>query len=163
MTFAVIRIRGTVNIRKSIEDTLKMLRLSRANHCTIVPEGPSYVGMLRKATNYVTWGEVEAETLARLILRAGRLSGRKRITDYYVKKNTKYSSVLAFAKAVAKGKEKLTSLPRIQPVLRLHPPVRGFRNVKKSFADGGSTGYRGREINDLLTRMTPTLGEEKNG
>ncbi|MDI6655351.1 MAG: uL30 family ribosomal protein, partial [Candidatus Hydrothermarchaeota archaeon] len=31
---AVVRVRGRTRIRKDIEDTLKMLRLTRVNYCT---------------------------------------------------------------------------------------------------------------------------------
>ena len=54
---AVVRIRGTVNVRKEVEDTLRMLNLQSNCHATLIDDRPSYLGMLRKVQNYVTWGE----------------------------------------------------------------------------------------------------------
>lgn len=39
---AVVRIRGTVNVRKEINDTLKMLRLHHLNHATLIESTPWY-------------------------------------------------------------------------------------------------------------------------
>ncbi|KAA0009023.1 MAG: 50S ribosomal protein L30, partial [Thermoplasmata archaeon] len=71
MMYAVIRIRGTIGARREIRDTLKMLNLLRINSCTIIPETPSYKGMLQKVKDYVTWGEASDETLALLLKRNG--------------------------------------------------------------------------------------------
>lgn len=152
MTYAVIRIRGTINISKDIADTMRFLRLNKSNHCVVIPENPQYNGMLQKAKDYITWGEIQPETLARMLVTRGSAAGEK-ITDSYVKKNSKFKSVIAFAKAVAKGDESMGSLNGLGPVLRLHPPLKGFEGIKKPYTLGGSLGYRGEKINDLLTRM----------
>ena len=153
MTYAVIRVRGSVNVREDIKDTLKMLRLNRVNHLVFLPENDSYAGMLQKVKDYVTWGEIKPETLAKIIIRRGKLKGGKKITDPYIKKNSKYSSVLAFAKAVAKGEAKYNDLKDIKPVIRLHPPVKGYEGVKRSYRVGGALGYRSEDINKLIDRM----------
>ncbi|MCK4444292.1 MAG: 50S ribosomal protein L30 [Thermoplasmata archaeon] len=158
MTYAVVRVRGTVNIRGDIKDTLMMLRLNRANHCVILPPDPSIEGMLQKVKDYVTWGEVRPEMLAKLILKRGHLESGKGITDSYVKKNTEFKSLIAFSKAVCEGKEKFTNLEAVRPVLRLHPPIKGYEGIKRSFVEGGALGYRGDKINDLVDRM---IFEEK--
>ena len=67
MTYAVIRVRGSVNVRSDIKDTLKMLRLNRVNHCVLVPNTKPYSGMLQKVKDYVTWGEIDDETLKLLM------------------------------------------------------------------------------------------------
>lgn len=153
MSFAAIRVRGTVNIRGSISDTLKMLRLNRVNHCVILPNDPATEGMLRKAKDYITWGELRPETLAKLILKKGRLESGKGITDAYVKKNTKYKSLIAFSKAVCEDKERFVNLESVKPVIRLHPPIKGYEGIKRTFVEGGALGYRGEEINNLVDRM----------
>ncbi len=158
MTYAVIRVRGTVNVRGDIKDTLKMLRLNRANHCVILPAEPSIEGMLRKVKDYVTWGEMKPDVLAKLILKRGRLESGKKITDAYVKKNTEFKSLIAFSKAICEGKEKFTNLEAMKPVIRLHPPLKGYEGIKRSFVEGGALGYRGDKINDLVDRM---IFEEK--
>jgi large subunit ribosomal protein L30 len=152
MTYAVVRVRGTVGITRDIADTLKFLRLNRANHCVVIPKNRAYDGMLQKAKDYITWGEIQPDTLARMLVTRGSVSGQK-VTDKYVKKHSDYKSVIAFAKAVAKGDEDMASLAGLSPVMRLHPPLKGFEGVKKPFSLGGALGYRGEEINNLLTKM----------
>ena len=60
--FAVILIRGLVNVKTEIRDTLSMLGLYIKNNCVIIPKNPNYEGMLKKAKDYITWGEIDAET-----------------------------------------------------------------------------------------------------
>jgi len=79
MTYAIIRVRGTVNIKPNIKKTLQLLNLTRANHCVLIEETPSTKGMLQIVKDYVTWGEVEKETLTKLIKERGRLEDDKPI------------------------------------------------------------------------------------
>jgi large subunit ribosomal protein L30 len=153
MTYAVIRVRGSVNVRGDILDTLKMLRLNRVNHCVILPNTKTYVGMLQKVKDYVTWGEIAPETLAKMIIRRGKVSGDNRISDGYIKKNSDYKSVMSFAKAVSKGDVVYKDIAGINPVIRLHPPKKGYEGVKRSYRAGGALGYRGKDINTLIERM----------
>ncbi len=62
-TLFVVRIRGGVDAQKTVEATLTMLRMERNNYATILRESPSYTGMLRKAKDYLTWGEPNVETV----------------------------------------------------------------------------------------------------
>ena len=71
--YAVIRIRGSVKTPGEVRKTLKMLRLTRVNHCTIVPKDKTHEGMLNKARHYITWGEIDENTLEKLVSRRGRL------------------------------------------------------------------------------------------
>jgi large subunit ribosomal protein L30 len=159
MTYAVVRIRGYVNLNGQIRDTMRHLRLTRPNHCVFVPQDPSTQGMLQKAKDYITWGEVDATVAARLLLKRARLPGGKPIDDAWVKGNTKFGSVNALAKAIAEGKATLKDAPGLKPILRLHPPRGGYEATKRAFRSGGSLGYRGAEINALLIRM---LGPEES-
>ncbi len=149
----VIRIRGTVNVRKEIADTLNMLRLRRPNWCVIVDDRPSYRGMLQKAKDYITWGEVTSETLSLLLRKRGRIMGDDPVTDRYVQKKLEFTSLDEFAEAVIDLKTNLSDLPGLKPVFRLHPPKKGFKRKKIPFSIGGALGYRGRAINDLILRM----------
>ncbi len=153
MTRAAIRIRSDINAIHDVKLTLKSLRLTRVNHCVLVPDGKSYDGMLQKAKDYITWGEIKSEVLTNMILRRGRLSGDRPVTNQYIKENTKHESLMKFAEAVAGGNVKYTALKDVKPIFRLHPPHRGFKSVKRSFNDHGSLGYRGEAINDLILRM----------
>lgn len=69
LMFLVIRIRGTTGVKRGIADTLDMLRLNRISHAVLVDETDSYKGMLQKGKDYITWGEVNAETLAKIMLK----------------------------------------------------------------------------------------------
>jgi len=153
MTFVVIRVRGTVNVKNEISDTLKMLRLNRVNHCVLVPKKKTYQGMLQKVKDYVTWGDAKPETMAKLIIRRGRLEGDKKISDKYIKANSDYSSVMAFAKALVKEEAQYKDIKGIKPVIRLHPPRKGYEGLKRSYSEGGALGYRGRDIDELIERM----------
>ena len=42
--FAIVRLRGEVNVRPEIKDTLQMLRIHRVNHCVVVNEDPHLPG-----------------------------------------------------------------------------------------------------------------------
>ncbi|MBS7639790.1 MAG: 50S ribosomal protein L30 [Candidatus Bathyarchaeia archaeon] len=150
---AVVRVRGTVNVREDIEDTLRMLNLSRNCHATLIDDRPSYMGMLQKVQNHVTWGEVSKDMIALLLKKRGRLVGNKKLTEEYVKK-IGFGSIDELAEAIYNLKVEFNKLPGIKPVFRLHPPKKGYGgSVKKSWKSGGVTGYRGEAINDLLERM----------
>ena len=153
MTFAVIRLRGKHDLRASVDDTLHMLHLTRQNHCVILPQDATHEGMLRVVKDFVTWGEIDDQTLARALLRRGRAVGDKPIDDAFVKGHSRFNSIWDLSQAVAKGEATLREVQDLRPVLRLHPPVRGFRAIKRGFHDGGDLGYRGGAINELIQRM----------
>ena len=150
--YAVIRIRGTIGVRKDIQETLRHLRLVRKFHCVLVPNDETHVGMLKRAKDYITWGEIDLDTLEELLRKRGRLIGDKPITDEYAQK-IGYKDVRDLAKAILDGKIKYKKLPDIKPVFRLAPPRGGFKSTKRPFKVGGDLGYRGAAINDLLRRM----------
>jgi large subunit ribosomal protein L30 len=149
---AAIRVRGRTGIKKDIEDTLMMLKLTRINHAVLIEENPSYQGMLQKAKDYITWGEVDDETVASLISKRGKLAGNVKVTEDYIKENTDFSSVEDLSKAVVDSGAKLED-SGIKPIFRLHPPRKGYKNIKKTFAESGTLGYRGDKIGDLIKKM----------
>jgi len=153
MTYAVVRVRGHVSLRAQIRDTLGYLRLHRTNHCVLLPKSPTTEGMLQRAKDYVTWGEVDPTVAAMLLLRRAEIGGRKPVDDAYVKANSKYASINSFAKALVAGQATLKDVKGLKPVIRLHPPRGGFEGIKRSYREGGALGYRGAEINVLLQRM----------
>jgi len=153
MTWAVVRIRGKVRRSAPVTDTLRMLRLTRQNHCVLVRESLPNAGMLKKVQSFVTWGEVSPEIVAKLLLKRGRALSNARVNDAFIKANSKFKSVWDFAQAVTKGEATLADVKGLKPVLRLHPPKGGFEATKRPFRDHGSLGYRGAEINALLEKM----------
>jgi len=82
---AVIRVRGVSDVFREINETLKMLHLTRNCHATLIDDRPAYLGMLRKVQNQVTWGEVSKDITAELLRKRGRLVGNKKLSDEYVK------------------------------------------------------------------------------
>jgi large subunit ribosomal protein L30 len=151
--YAVVQVRGVVNTRREIKETLKMLRLHHINHCVLVPGTPEYLGMIRKAKDYVAFGEIDAATLETILVTRGRLIGNKPLTEEHVRDATPFDSIAELAAALADGKIRMKDIPELKPVLRMHPPRKGYKTTKRTFNQGGSLGYYGREINDLLIKM----------
>jgi large subunit ribosomal protein L30 len=151
--YAVVQVRGVVKTRRDIKDTLKMLRLHHINHCVLVPDTPENLGMIRKVKDYVAYGEADAATIETLLMTRGRVIGDVPLTDEYIKLNSTYSSISEFARALAGGDTKLREIPGLKPVLRLHPPRKGYKTTKRTFLQGGALGYYGQEINTLLYKM----------
>lgn len=150
---AVVRVHGVSDVFREINQSMKMLHLERNCHATLVDNRPAYLGMLKKAQNYLTWGEISKETLALLLKKRGRLVGDKKLTDEYAQEVGK-KSLDELIEALYKGEVEFYRLPNIKPVFRLHPPSKGFKGkVKRSYASGGVTGYRAEAINDLLRKM----------
>jgi large subunit ribosomal protein L30 len=150
---AVIRVRGLSDVFREIDETLRMLHLTRNCHATLIDDRPSYLGMLRKAKDCLVWGEVSREGVALLLRKRGKLVGNKKLTEEYVQ-GIGYESIDDLAEAIYELRVEYSSLSGVKPVFRLHPPKKGFRGkVKKSYAAGGVTGYRGEVINDLIKRM----------
>jgi len=158
---AVIRVRGHAKIRHQAVETMDMMKLNRPNHCVVLPQNATTKGMLQVVKDYVTWGELGHEALARLLFQRGEVAGGGRLTDAYVKDNSKFTSILSLAKAVEKGEATLADVKGLKPVIRLHPPRKGYENTKHSFTDRGSLGYRGVEIEKLIDRMLMKPKEAK--
>ncbi len=151
---AVVRVRGRSDVFREVTETMELLHLHRNCHATLIDDRPAYVGMLRKAQNCLTWGEVSKENVALLLKERGRLVGNKKLTDEYLK-DMGYKSLDELAEAIYESKVEFNKLPRIKPVFRLHPPSKGFKGkVKRSYTTGGVIGYRGENINNLIKRMT---------
>lgn len=153
MVYAVIRVRGTVNVKPNIKRTMQLLRLTRTNHCVLVEENPVSKGMLQIIKDYTTWGEINKETLTKLISFRGMLIGDKHITDEYLKAATSYSSIEKLSEAILDNTVKYKDVPDVKPLFRLNPPKKGYRTVKRSFVNRGSLGYRKDKINALIERM----------
>jgi large subunit ribosomal protein L30 len=153
MVYAVVRVRGTVNIKPDIKKTMQLLRLTRVNHCVLLEENVVYNGMLHMVKDYTTWGEINKETLAKLISARGKLIGDKPLTIEYLKAATPYHSFEKLSEAILENKVKYKEIPEIKPVFRLNPPKKGHRTIKRSFVNKGSLGYRKDGINKLIERM----------
>jgi large subunit ribosomal protein L30 len=147
-----LRVRGRTGIKGEVGDTLKMLRLTRINHAVLLQDNPSYQGMLLKGKDYITWGEIDQETLTQLIEKRGRLPGRERVTSEVLAELGDYSSAEELSEALIKEETTLED-SGLKPIFRLHPPRKGYNHIRKSFKEGGTLGYRGEEISELIKKM----------
>lgn len=137
---AAIRVRGLRHVKTKIEDDMKMLRLFKNNYCVILPNNSLYSGMLRKAKDYITWGEIDEETLRLLVDKRGDLFIGREIDS---NNKIKYNDFI------------LVNNKKIKRFFRLNPPKKGFgrKGIKTPYQNGGALGYRGNTINNLIKRM----------
>ncbi len=128
---AVILVRGMVKVTKPVKDTLTMLNLNHKNHCIVIENNSVYRGMLFKVKDYITWGNVDDNTVKELIEKRGTVleSDTKKGLEWNGKKYRKY--------------------------FVLNSPKKGFgrKGIKTSFKVGGGLGNRGDKIKDLIQRM----------
>ena len=139
--YVAIRIRGGINVKKDVKETLAFLNLPKINNCVLIPEKPTFEGMLRKAKNMITWGEIKQEQLEKLLRKRALLQGDKKLTDAQAKE---------FAEKILKG-ESPKNLGFKVP-LRLSPPSGGYVSTRNSYPKG-DLGYRGDKINELLEKF----------
>jgi len=152
MSWAVVKVRGSINVKPKIKETMKLMRLNRVNHCVIVPENETYDGMLKIIKDYVTWGEVDVGTTELMLENSGKTSGNAIFTKKELK-DSSFKTMKALAKNLSEGKVVMRDVPKLKPLFRLHPPRKGYEGVKRSFKEGGALGYRGEKINQLIRRM----------
>jgi large subunit ribosomal protein L30 len=134
-------------------ETLQMLHLTRNNFAVLIDNRSSFLGMIKRVRDYITYGEPSKETVTMLIKERGRLAGNKRLTEEYAQK-VGYKSLEELAEAIHGCRVEYWKLPNIQPIFRLHPPSKGFKGkIKRHYGAGGELGHRGEEINEILVRM----------
>jgi large subunit ribosomal protein L30 len=136
---AIVLVRGVVGVAQSVKDTLSLLRLNKKNYCVVIENNPVHIGMIKKAKDYITWGEIDNETYNALVEKRGE-EFQARLTD----RKEKYS----YKSLEINGK-------KYKPYFRLNPPRKGFgrKGIKVAFKVGGALGYRAEKINDLINRM----------
>jgi len=135
----VVLVRGTVNVTQPVKDTLKMLKLSRKNHCVVLENNSVNLGMINKVKDYITWGELDENTFKELMEKRGE-EYKGRLKDFKEKFSYNFFEF--------NGK-------KYKPYFRLNPPRKGFgrKGIKMAFKVGGALGNRAEKINDLIKRM----------
>jgi large subunit ribosomal protein L30 len=151
MAWMVVRVRGSIHAKREIGQTLRFLHLTRPNHATVVPEEPSFRGMLTRVQGYVTWGEADEETVGLLLTSRGKSPDGRALTGEPGTAPTSPGDVATLARSVLS--EGLPRVAGVRPLFRLRAPKGGWRSTKKPFTLGGALGYRGRAINDLVRKM----------
>lgn len=149
---AIIRIRGSVRLNPDIKVALKLLKLESANHCVVIPQNGSMLGMVEQVKDYVTYGPIAEGTLTQLIEKRGKSAGNKKLDAAFYTAH-KVKDAAALAKALMSG-QKAEDFG-LKGVFRLRPPSKGFERggIKKPYALGGVLGDRKQAINKLLASM----------
>lgn len=142
MKLAVLRIRGRRKLRPQACRTLELLRLERPNHCVLMDDSPQNKGMLEVVKDYVAYGPVDEETIYRLLHKRGR-KGRKMLRTTLKEEELKKT-----AKEIFSGKK---TKEHANPVFRLRPPSKGYKNIKMAYPMG-DLGKRD-DMDSLLRRM----------
>ena len=89
--------------------------------------------MVQKCKDYVAYGEISSEILKSLMeKKAGKAD----------------ASALKEMESGAKSPKEFVSMP-----MRMKPPKRGYKAIKQAYTASGDLGYRGPEINRLISRM----------
>ena len=135
---AIIRIKGTIGIRKDIDETLYRMRLRRKYTCVVVNPNENVMGMLKKIKNEVAYGEIKKETFEKLVETRGKLIDKNKKTEL-----KKVSAEIIGGKTYEEA--------NVKPFFRLHPPRKGI-NSKKHFPEG-VLGNNKEKINELIERM----------
>lgn len=151
MAYAVIRLRSPRKKQKKMNETLSMLKLDKVNHCTIIPEKDTYEGMLHKVEDLITWGELDIDTLMDLLEKRTGMDEDE--LEQMIEEQTSYDRVDEFAIAVTSDKIELDEIEGLDRLFRLNPPKGGYKGTKKPYNTGGSLGYRGNDINELIQKM----------
>ncbi|MFP8888669.1 50S ribosomal protein L30 [Natrialbaceae archaeon A-CW2] len=152
---ALIQVRGEVNRKEAVDDTLSMLNLHKVNHLTIVPDTDTYRGMITKVNDFVAFGEPTADVLETVLeKRAEPLEGRQSdVDEEWLTEHTEYDDFGALAEALLDEETTLRE-QGLSPTLRLHPPRGGHDGVKHPAIKGGQLGkHTTEQINALLTSM----------
>ncbi|MGV8152082.1 MAG: uL30 family ribosomal protein [Candidatus Nanoarchaeia archaeon] len=133
----IIRIHGEVKVKEPINEALNRLRLLRKYTATIVQPAKENNGMIEKVKHYIAYGEIDKETLVKLLEARG------------VRKDKKDFDAEKTADEIIKGKSlKETEL---KPFFRLHPPRGGIKS--KLIYPKGVLGNNKENINKLILRM----------
>jgi len=148
---AAVRIRGSMQTRFDVEDTLKQLHLNRKNNCSVLMASPTLKGMLQKAKDYITWGEIDAETLEMLLEKKGEGAEGKKLNEAL--SGSEHKTIALAAKSIADGKANLKKLG-LKSLFRLQPPKGGFKGgIKHDYPKGALGKREKKDITALITKM----------
>jgi len=150
--FLVVRISGQADVPYWAVTTMKLLKLEKKYRATIIPEKDNTIGMLRKIQHYVSWQEIDIETVKELLDKKARKSGYKKVTNEDIT-SIGFTSIDELATSLAEGKTSLSKLKPLKPWFALDPPRHGFkRSTKKLYGQKGVLGYN-KELSVIVKRM----------
>ncbi len=136
----VVNMRGLVNTPTTVKDTLKSLNLETRFRATIVPDTPSYRGMLKKAKEHVSWCDAPTPLIKKLLEKRGRKEGWRPLQQEDLKK-LGFENLDKLAESLADSKVILNKLEGVKPSFALAPPRGGFkRSMRRNYGQGGLLG-----------------------
>jgi len=138
--YAVIRIRGLVNVTPNKAKALMHLNLSRTNNMSLWQETKEMLEMIKVAEGFVTYGKITDELAAKVIEEKGKM----------------FTEEKDLKKAIAEVKKgKTLNQAGIKNCFHLSPPRKGFERsgTKMPYHMGGALGNRKEAINELIERM----------
>src|SRR3989344_2949623 len=77
----IIRIRGEVNMDRDVAETLSRLRMRKKYACVVLNPSKEQEGMIKKVKDLVAFGEINRETLEKLLEKRGQLIDKKQKID----------------------------------------------------------------------------------
>lgn len=147
--YVAIKIRNSNSSTKKIKNALETLKLDRIHSCMVYPENKSNFGSLKKVKDWVTYGEINKDTLTKLLKKRGKANSGDLVDSL---DSTSYEDMENMAEDLVNGDKRPQNLNLKLP-FHLSPPSKGYKNRSKSFNQNGSLGDRGKEINQFLKRM----------
>jgi len=136
----IVNMRGMVNTSAKVKNTLKSLNLERKFRATIVPETPSYRGMLQKAKDHVSWCVAPSPLIKKLLEKRGRKEGWKPIQQEDLNA-LGFTDLDNLASDLSEAKVILQKLEGIKPSFALSPPRGGFKkSIRRNYNEGGILG-----------------------
>ena len=143
----VVKIRSTIGCSLQVRRGMETFGLDKQYSCSVADKSDQNMGVLKAIDSWVTYGEIDKETMKKLLTRRSRVSNRK-VFEW------KDSDLQDFIDRFYEGKSTMKDA-KIKKTFHLHPPLKGFekRGKKTPFGIKGAFGYRGAEINKLLERM----------
>ena len=150
--FLVLRISGQADVPYWADTTMTLLKLEKKYRATIIPEKENTVGMLRKIQHYISWQEIDTETVKELLDKKARKSGYKKVTNEHIT-SIGFASIDELAASLAEGKTSLSKLKPLKPWFAMDPPRHGFkRSTKKLYGQKGVLGHN-KELSVIVKRM----------
>jgi len=144
--------RGLVNTRKPVRQTLEQLKLLKRFNATIVPDDDIYRGMLKSAKEHLAWCKLDSETAKSLLSKRAEFSDGRKFEESRLK-DFGYSSYSELATALSEGRASLGKDLGFRQFFRLSPPKGGFkRSTRRQYGEGGILGPN-KDLPEIVEKM----------
>jgi len=148
----VVNMRGTINISSDVKQALNDLNISRRFNATIIPDTPSYRGMLQKTKDHVSWCESSPSVIKKMLELRGKVEGWKPIKESDVD-SIGVSNLDELAENLSNSKMQMNKISFMKPRFHLCPPKGGFKkSTRRHYRQGGILGENP-ELIALIEKM----------